>query len=251
MLQNMAERGCVIVYMQPVAHLIAGAVDRQRLPIQRFGDHQWDQFLRELPGPVVVGAVGQDDRQAISLSPSLHQVIARGFRSGIGRARCVGRSLGKWRGIRGKGAEHLVGRDMQKAELRPLTGRLMLMVRQRRLQDRVGAEHVGLDEGFGRVDGSIDMAFRRQMDHRLGPVAVECRAHRRRIADIGLHEGIARIGVKLGQRFGGRGVGQLVDVDDGRAVTHQPAHHRTADKAGAACHQDLQNATILRQAPFA
>ena len=37
-------------------------------------------------------------------------------------------------------------------------------------QKAVGADHVGLDEIAGVVDGAVDVGFRRQVHHRIGAV---------------------------------------------------------------------------------
>ena len=54
----------------PIADVLALAVDRQIAPEQGVGDHQRDELLRELIGPVVVRAVGNEDRQAVGAVPT-------------------------------------------------------------------------------------------------------------------------------------------------------------------------------------
>ncbi len=45
----------VILHVEPVAHILAGAVNRQGLVVQSIGDHEGDQLLGEVIGTIVVG----------------------------------------------------------------------------------------------------------------------------------------------------------------------------------------------------
>ena len=59
------DRAAVILDIQPVAHILARSVDRQRLVVQRVCDHERDKLLREVIGAVVVGAARDGDRQSV------------------------------------------------------------------------------------------------------------------------------------------------------------------------------------------
>ena len=56
-LQDRGQRAGVVLDVQPVAHVGAVAIDRQRLALQRLQDDQRNELFREVVGPVVVGAV--------------------------------------------------------------------------------------------------------------------------------------------------------------------------------------------------
>ena len=76
----------MIFHIQPVTDLVALAIDRQRLAIQRIEDHQRDQLLGEVERAVVVGTVGDDGRQAVSTAPGAHQMVTGGLGGRIGAA---------------------------------------------------------------------------------------------------------------------------------------------------------------------
>ena len=57
MIRSMAR--AVILHIQPVPDVQALAVHRQGLVVQGVGDHQGDQLLGEVVGPVVVGAAAE------------------------------------------------------------------------------------------------------------------------------------------------------------------------------------------------
>src|SRR5690606_1761292 len=59
-LEHAHERAAVVLDVEPVAHLLAIAVHRQRLPRERVEDHERDQLLREVVRPVVVAAVARE-----------------------------------------------------------------------------------------------------------------------------------------------------------------------------------------------
>ena len=48
----------VILHIEPVAHIEAIAIERDRLTGYRLEDHHRDQLLRKLPGAVVIRAIG-------------------------------------------------------------------------------------------------------------------------------------------------------------------------------------------------
>ncbi len=70
------ERAGMILNVEPVADLIAFAINRQRFAIKGVKDHQRDQLLGEVIRAVVIGAVGDQRRQTIGTTPCAHQVIA-------------------------------------------------------------------------------------------------------------------------------------------------------------------------------
>ena len=74
--------------------------------------------------------------------------------------------------------------------MRALLRRLASPVAQRFLQQREGADDIGLNEFAGAVDRAVDMALGREIHHRVGLVFLEQLAQRRRLADAGLLESI-------------------------------------------------------------
>ena len=74
----------MILDIEPVADVFALAIDGDRLAAEGFEDDHGDEFFRELEGPVVVRAIGDDHRQAVGVAPSTGEVIrgclARGVR---------------------------------------------------------------------------------------------------------------------------------------------------------------------------
>ena len=108
----------------------------------------------------------------------------------------------------------------------------------RRLEQRVGAGDVGVDEGGRAVDRAVDVALGGEVHHRVGLVRGEDRGRAPR--GRGCRPARRRSGcspatlVEVGEV---RRVGQRVEVDDLVAVGDRLPHHRRADEAGAARHQ--------------
>src|SRR5207248_4302900 len=114
---DFVERAGVVVDIEPVPDIVALAIDRDRLAVQRLQDRQRDQLFREMVGSIIVRAVAHHGRQAIGLMPGAHEVVGGGFRGGIGRIRPVAALLAEF-ALRPERPEYLVGRDMMKAEPR-------------------------------------------------------------------------------------------------------------------------------------
>ena len=66
-------------------------------------------------------------------------------------------------------------------------------MRERGLEQHIGADDIGVDEIGRTVDRSVDVAFRRQMHDRVGIEARKNVGDGRTIADIGAAEAIARM----------------------------------------------------------
>jgi hypothetical protein len=239
----------VVLHVEPVAHVGPIAVERNRLTGGGLEDHHWDQLLWELPGAVVVAAVGEHHRQPVGVVPGLYQVVAARLAGGVGAARVVGGGLRE--PARGpQGAEHLIGADVVEAEQLPPLRRQPLPVGPHRLQQVEGALHIALDEGPRPTDRAIHMALGRQMEHQI---RISLAHRRRRGLGMGqihpqqlvpaLHR---RAQLSEGELDAGEiaGVAELVEVAHrGIGVPQQPPHQRPADEAGSAGHQHPLNAT--------
>ena len=233
------QRARVVLDVEPVAHVGAVAVDGERLFLERVEDHQRDQLLGEVVGPVVVGAIGDDDRKPEGAEPGAGQMVGGGLGGRVGRGGIVGRLLAEG-AVGPERAVDLVGGDVQEAEGLRALGRQAHPVGARGLEQAVGAQHVGADEGVRAVDRAIDMALGGEMHHRIGGMLGEHRIHGVAVADVGADEGVARaVGDGL-ERAQVGGVGELVDVDDVRVrLAHEIAADRRADEAGSPCDDDF------------
>ena len=79
LLQNQKQGVGVILDVKPVADILARAIDRDRLAVERVQDHDRDQLFGEMKRAVIVRAIGQHHRQAVGFVPGADQVIARRF----------------------------------------------------------------------------------------------------------------------------------------------------------------------------
>ena len=157
----------VIVHIQPIAHIQAIAIERNRLSCRRLEDHHRDQLLWVLPGPVVVAAVGEHHRQPIGVMPGPHQVVAGRLAGGVGAAGVVGRGL-REAPLWSERPEHLIGADVMETEIGAPRLRQRLPVAAHRLQQMKGAVHIAADECPWPSDRAIHMALGRQVQHQVG-----------------------------------------------------------------------------------
>ena len=199
---------------------------------------------------VVVAAVGGQHGQAVGVMPGAHQVVAGGL---AGRVRAVGLVevvFGEGRCRRRQAAVDLVGGDMQEAEGRLGLGIQRAPVAAHGFEQAEGADHVGLDEVLGAMDGAVHMALGREVDHGARPVLGQQAGQDFAIADVGLHEDMARIALQALQALEVARVGELVHVEHRLIAGSQPVQHEIgADEAGAACDKNhgstLQNFIVL------
>ena len=248
-LEHSAQRTGMVAHMEPVAHLLTVAIDRQRLARERVVDHQRNQLFRKLVGAVVVRAVAGEDGQAVGVVVGTHQVIACRLARRVRAVGLVTVQFGEGRVGAGERAVDLVGRDMEEAK-RVFGGRLeRAPVAARGLEQSEGAHHIGLDEGIGPVDRAVDMALGGKVHD--GPHAMlgEEAFDQGLVGNVAVHEVVARIAFERAQILQVARVGEAVQVDDGLVVIAQPVQNEVAaDEAGTAGDKQGHGSWLAREA---
>ena len=74
--QNAPDRRTMIFDVEPVANLLAIAVNRQRLAGKGVVDDERDELFREVVRAVVVGAVGSQNRKTVGVVVCANQMVA-------------------------------------------------------------------------------------------------------------------------------------------------------------------------------
>ena len=91
--ENHVNRAGVVFDKEPVADVFALAVNRERLLVANVVDEKRDELFGELVRAVVVGAVRDDRRHAVSVVKRTHKVVGACLTGGIRRMRRVLRRL--------------------------------------------------------------------------------------------------------------------------------------------------------------
>src|ERR1022692_3579453 len=202
--QNRADAPAVIFHIEPVAHLHAVAIYGQRPVFERVGDHQRNEFLREVIRPVIVGRAGGHHRQLISEEIGARQQIRAGFGSRI-RAAGIQREVFGGFERRLQAAVNFVGGDLQVA---------CGMVAPGGLQQGEGAAQVGFEHRAGSEDAAVHVRLGGEMHDGIRLLLAENGVHQRLVADISVDEAVTRI-VRDGlQILQVARVGQLIEIDD-------------------------------------
>ena len=227
----------VVLDVEPVADILAPAVDRQRFVVADVVYKQRYEFFGELVRPVVVRTVGHHGRESVRVVERPHEMVRRGFRCRVGRVGVVAGLLGEERSVEGQRPVNFVGRDVVEASALPCA----VPVLPCGLQQRQRPHHVGPREGERIADRAVDVAFGREVDHPVDVVSGEQRAHGLVVADVAFDERVVRTVLDVPQVREIAGVGQAVEVYDpvvGVFPDEQP-HDVRADESGAAGDQDI------------
>ena len=116
------------------------------------------------------------------------------------------------------------------------------------IEQRVGADDIGLDEGRRTVDRTVDMALGGEMHDRVDGVLAQQRGDQHTITDIALDEVVARAVADRSKRGEVGGVGQLVEIDHAMVgCRDQVAADGRADEACSPSHQDIHAAVPLNR----
>src|SRR6266478_9306880 len=106
----------VILDVEPVANVFAVAIHREWLAGACIQDHERDQLLRKLVGSVVIGAVGGQNRKAVSVVIGADQMIGSRLGRGVWAVGIVGGGLAEGRVVGAERSVDFIGRDMQETE---------------------------------------------------------------------------------------------------------------------------------------
>ena len=219
----------VVLGVDPVADVLAAAVELGADAVDDVGDLPGDELLHVLVGAVVVGAVGDRGAQAVGAGPCAHEHVGAGLGRAVRRGRPVRRLLGELGGVvERQVAVDLVGGDVVVAD----------SVFAHGLQQAEGALDVGAQEGLRVGDGVVVVALGGVVDDRV--VAGHQLVQQRGVADVAYDE-LHAVGGQTGDVLGVAGVGQLVqDGDvDARVVVHGVVDEVAADEAAAARDDDV------------
>lgn len=227
--EDVPHRGGVVLGVDPVADVLAAAVELGADAVDYVRDLPGDELLHVLVGAVVVGAVGDRGAKPVGAGPCAHEHVGARLGGAVGRARVVGRLLGELRRVvERQVAVDLVGGDVVVADAVLADG----------LQQAEGALDVGAQERLGVGDGVVVVGLGCVVDD--GVVARHQPVQQLRVADVA-HDELHAVGGQPGDVLGVAGVGQLVqdgDVDPG-VVVHDVVREVAADEAAAARDDDV------------
>ena len=214
--QHEVDGRAVVEDVEPVAHVAAVTVERQRLVVDGVGDEERHDLLGILIRAEVVRRARDDHRHAVRAPVRQGEQVAAGLGCRV-RIRRAQRILLGRRAVR-DAAVDLVGADVQEARDPALA---------HGLQQREHAEDVGAQEAVRLHQRTIDMRLGGEVHD--GVHAAQRLAHQRGVADIALHERVARVALDVGEIRGIAGVGELVEIDD--AIVGVLAQHVTDEVA--------------------
>lgn len=219
----------VVLGVDPVAHVLALAVQLRTLPVQDVRDLTRDELLHMLEGTVIVRAVRDRGMDAVRARPRAHQHVRRRLRRRIRAGRMVRGMLRELRRIvQGEVAVHLVRAHVVVADAVPAD----------RFEETERALHVGPQERFRIRDGIVVVRLGRVMHDRVMPRHDP--VEQIRIADVAHHElhtilGQARDVLRIAR------VRELVQNGDMhvRVMVHHVMHEIRPDETAATGHDDV------------
>ena len=269
-MENHVDGAGVVFYEEPVAHVFALAVNRQRLLVADVVDEQRNQLFGELVRTVVVTAVRDNCRHAVGVVECAHKMVGARLRCRIRAMRRVLRRLveevvavgqvmfgaGGRRGERRRnafrvvhleGAIDFVGGDVVEA-LALVLFREAFPVELRGLQQAQSSHHVGLRKGERILDGAIDMAFGSEVDDAIDLFVLHELVERVKVADVHFHELIVRLAFDILEVREVARIGKLIEVDNlvFRVLVHEQANHVAPDKACTAGNDDILHKNSLQ-----
>ena len=219
----------VVLGVDPVAHVLALAVQLRADALEDVGDLARDELLHVLVRAVVVGAVGDRGPQTVGAGPRAHQHVGRGLRARVRAGRMVRgglRELGRI--VQGEVAVHLVRAHVVVADAVFAHG----------LEQAERALHVRLQKRFRIRNRVVVVGFGRVMHDRV--VARHDPVEQLRVADVAVHE-LDTVGGKARDVLDVARVGQGVQHGHMyvRVMVDHVMHEIRSDEATATGHDDV------------
>ena len=167
----------MVLGVDPVAHVLAPAVQLRPLALEDVRDLAGNELLHMLVRTVIVAAVGNRGPQAVRAGPRAHQHVGRGLRTRVWAGRMVRGGLREpGRIIQSEVAIHLVRAHVVVADAVPAHG----------LEQTERAFHVRLQERFRVRDRIVVMGLGRVVHDRV--VARHDPVEQLGVADVAMHE---------------------------------------------------------------
>ena len=234
LLQDQVDGMAVILDVEPVADVLAVAVNRQLLIGQRVDDHQRDELLREVVRAVVVRAARDRRRDLVGAMVGHDEQVSTGLRSRI-RARRLEVRLFREEEIRA--VERQVAIDLVRRDLMVAVDAVLAAG----VEQHARADDVRLQEDLRILNGAVDMRLRREVDDDVRLLLLEDAVDRPTVCDVRADELEVLLLHRALERLEVARIRQLVDADD--AVTRMLLEHvvdevRT-NEAGTAGHDDI------------
>ncbi len=167
----------MVLSVDPVAHVLAPAVQLRPLALEDVRDLAGNELLHMLVRTVIVAAVGNSGPQAVRAGPRAHQHVGRGLRTRVRAGRMVRGGLREpGRIIQSEVAIHLVRAHVVVAD----------PILPDRLEQTERAFHVRLQERFRVRDRIVVMGLGRVVHDRV--VARHDPVEQLGVADVAMHE---------------------------------------------------------------
>ena len=257
-MENYVDSAGVVFHEEPVAHVLALAIDRKRLLVADVVDKKRDELFGELVRTVVVGAVRHDGRHAVGVVERANEVVGTRLTRRVGTMRrvlgrlveevvAIGQVMFGTRSSRGErrrdafrvvhleSAINFVRRNMVEALALVLLGEAF-PIELRGLQQAQSSHHVRLRESERVLDGAIDMAFGSEVDDAIDLFVLHELVERVKVADVHFHELIVRLAFDVLEVREVARIGQLVKIDNlvFRILVHEKANYVATNEACAA-----------------
>ena len=261
-MENHVDGAGMVFHEEPVAHVLALAVDRKRFLVADVVDEQRNQFFGELVRTVVVGTIRHDGRHAVGIVERTHKMVGarlgcgiRGVRRVLGglveevvtvgqvmfgaRSRRGERRRDAFRMVHLERTVDFIGRNMVEA-LALVLFREAFPVEFRGLQQAQSTHHVRLREGERVLDGAVHVAFCRKVDDTVDLFILHELVERVEVADVHLHELVVRLALDVLEVREVARIGKLVKIDNlvFRILVHEKANYVATNEACAAGDDD-------------
>lgn len=234
LLQDEVDGMAVILDIEPVADILAIAVDRQLLVGQRIDDHQRNELFREMIRAVVVRAARNRRRQLVRAVVSHDQEVRAGLRSRIRARRLEVRLFRKEqvRTVERQIAVDFIGRNLMIA---------VNAVFAAGIEQHTRADDIRLQENLRILNRAVDMRLRCEIDDNIRLLLLKNAINRLAVRDIRtdelevllLHRALKRLKVAR--------IRQLIHTDNAvrRMLLEHIVNKIRTNKAGTAGHDNI------------
>ena len=236
LLQDEVDGMAVVLHIEPVADVLAIAVDRQFLVGQRVDDHQRDELLREVVRAVVVRAARDCRRDLVGAVIRHDEQVSTGFRSRI-RARRLEVRLLREEEVRA--VERQVAVDLIRRYLMVAVDAVLAAG----VEQHARADDIRLQKNLRIFDGAVDMRLRRKVDDNVRLLLLKDAVDSLTICDVRADELEVLLLHRRLERLEVARIRQLVHADDVvcRMLLEHVVDEVRANETGTTSHKNCHS----------
>src|SRR5690606_2175498 len=193
-------------------------------------DEKWNELLRKMIRPVVIGTIAYHYRKIVSISIRTYEMIGRCLGCTVWRVRIISRFFGEVSRFAKRSVYFICAHV-----IKPASFKIILPLRPCCVEKVHGADYIRINEIKRRENRPVYMTLCREMNHSLRIVFCKQFCKFLRVIDVSLFKNVIRCLLHIAKVLEIAGVSERIEVDDPVRwiLCHEQTDYMRTDEACA------------------